>query len=61
MRVQAASAQAVFWAQTPWEDHQSNSNGYLIFLYGNKYQFTSNVIIDLVKKPTYQTQDQPLS
>ena len=37
---------SLFWAQqTPWEDHQSDSNGYLIFLYGNKYQFTSNAII----------------
>ena len=47
MRVHQA-ASAVFWAQTPCEDHQSDSNGYLIFLYGNRFQFTANAIIDLV-------------
>ena len=47
MRVQQA-ASVVFWAQTPCEDHQSDSNGYLIFLYGNRFQFTANAIIDLV-------------
>ena len=32
------STPAITWVRVPREDYQSDSNGYLIFVYGNKYQ-----------------------